>query len=57
MEDRVLKRLNWVLAGVALLTPAFAQTVTVTPNAPQVHIGTFLQFAARVKPLNLKLDD
>jgi uncharacterized protein (DUF1800 family) len=40
-----------ILAGFSILLPAYAQTtatVTVTPTAVSVHLGTFYQFAARV---------
>jgi len=38
-----------LLASLCVLAPAYAQvTVTVTPSPASVHVGTFLQFAARV---------
>ena len=37
-----------VLAGAALIVPTYAQTVTVTPPAVAVHVGTFYQLSARV---------
>jgi len=37
------------LAGLCTVWPAFAQiTVTVSPSPASVHVGTFLQFSARV---------
>ena len=36
-----------ILAGLSVW-PAYAQTVTVTPTAVSVHLGTFFQFSARV---------
>jgi uncharacterized protein (DUF1800 family) len=37
-----------ILAAVRILAPAYAQTVTVSPTAASVHLGTFYQFAAKV---------
>src|ERR1700681_4450452 len=37
-----------ILAGCGVLLPAYAQTVTVSPAAVSVHLGTFYQFAAKV---------
>ena len=37
-----------ILAGLGILVPAYAQTVTVSPTAMSVHLGTFYQFAAKV---------
>src|SRR4051812_45585209 len=38
-----------ILAGVCLLVPAYGQiTVTVAPSPAAVHVGTFLQFSAKV---------
>src|SRR5579859_6087314 len=37
-----------ILAGLSLLAPAYAQTVTVSPTDVSVHLGTFYQFAAKV---------
>ena len=37
-----------ILAGFSILAPAYAQTVTVSPTAESVHLGTFFQFAAKV---------
>ena len=37
-----------ILAGVGLFVPAYAQTVTVSPTAVSVHLGTFYQFADKV---------
>ena len=37
-----------ILAGLSILAPAYAQTVTVSPAAVSVHLGTFYQFAAKV---------
>src|SRR6202162_6220950 len=37
-----------ILAGLSILAPAYAQTVTVSPTAVSVHVGTFYQFAAKV---------
>ncbi len=37
-----------ILAGLSMLVPAYAQTVTVSPTAVSVHLGTFYQFAAKV---------
>jgi len=36
------------LAGSMLFLPAFAQTVTVSPTAVSVHLGTFFQFTDKV---------
>lgn len=36
-----------ILAGLSVC-PVYAQTVTVTPTAVSVHLGTFFQFSARV---------
>ena len=37
-----------ILAGYGVLLPAYAQTVTVSPAAVSVHLGTYYQFAAKV---------
>jgi uncharacterized protein (DUF1800 family) len=37
-----------ILAGLSMFAPAYAQTVTVSPTAVSVHLGTFFQFAAKV---------
>src|SRR5579863_6929054 len=37
-----------ILAGLGVWAPAYAQTVTVTPTAVSVHLGTFFQFADKV---------
>ena len=37
-----------ILAGLSMFAPAYAQTVTVTPTAVSVHLGTYYQFSARV---------
>src|SRR5665811_2023701 len=37
-----------ILAGFSIWAPAYAQTVTVSPTAVSVHLGTFYQFAAKV---------
>src|SRR5512143_3136076 len=37
-----------ILAGLSMLAPTYAQTVTVSPTAASVHLGTFYQFSARV---------
>ncbi len=37
-----------ILAGLSLMAPVYAQTVTVSPTAESVHLGTFFQFAAKV---------
>ena len=37
-----------ILAGLSMWAPAYAQTVTVSPAAVSVHLGTFYQFAAKV---------
>jgi len=37
-----------ILAGLSIWAPAYAQTVTVSPTAASVHLGTFYQFAAKV---------
>src|SRR5665811_1613897 len=37
-----------ILAGFSIWAPAYAQTVTVTPTAVSVHLGTFFQFSAKV---------
>src|ERR1700686_4805926 len=37
-----------ILAGLAMLAPAYSQTVTVAPTALSVHLGTFYQFSARI---------
>ena len=37
-----------ILAGVSMLLPAYAQTVTVSPSTAYVHLSTFYQFAAKV---------
>jgi uncharacterized protein (DUF1800 family) len=39
---------GWILAGLTLWVPAYAQTVTVSPTAVSVHLGTFYQFSAKV---------
>lgn len=39
----------WViLAGLSGLAPAYAQTITVSPTAVSVHLGTFFQFADKI---------
>ena len=37
-----------IIASLGAFAPAYAQTVTVTPTAVSVHLGTFFQFSARV---------
>jgi uncharacterized protein (DUF1800 family) len=37
-----------ILAGLSVLAPAYAQTVTVAPTAVSVHLGTYFQFADKV---------
>ncbi len=37
-----------ILAACGAILPASAQTVTVSPTAVSVHLGTFYQFAAKV---------
>ena len=37
-----------ILAGLSIWAPANAQTVTVSPTAVSVHLGTFYQFSAKV---------
>src|SRR5579863_1580040 len=37
-----------ILAGLGVFAPAYAQTVTVTPTALSVHLGTFFQFSDKV---------
>src|SRR5580765_18530 len=37
-----------ILAGLSILAPAYAQTITVSPTAVSVHLGTYYQFSARV---------
>ncbi|HEX5229368.1 MAG TPA: DUF1800 family protein, partial [Bryobacteraceae bacterium] len=37
-----------ILAGLSIWAPAYAQTVTVSPTAVSVHLGTYFQFAAKV---------
>src|SRR5579863_9300131 len=37
-----------ILAGLSLLAPAYAQTVTVSPTAVSVHLGAYVQFADSV---------
>jgi uncharacterized protein (DUF1800 family) len=37
-----------ILAGLSIWAPAYAQTITVSPTAVSVHLGTFYQFAAKV---------
>ena len=37
-----------IIASLGIFAPAYAQTVTVTPTAVSVHLGTFFQFSARV---------
>jgi len=37
-----------IFAGLSLYAPVYAQTVTVTPTAVSVHLGTFFQFSAKV---------
>ena len=41
-------RVGVFLAGLGILAPAYAQTVTVSPTAVSVHLGTFYQFSAKV---------
>ena len=40
-----------ILAGLSMLAPANAQTVTVSPTAASVHLGTFYQFSAKVSEI------
>src|SRR5438128_952260 len=49
-RKHVRKNVSWLaLAGVSFVVPAHAQTtVTVSPPAVSVHLGTFYQFSARV---------
>src|SRR5665213_1807557 len=37
-----------ILAGLSVWAPVYAQTITVSPTAESVHLGTFFQFAAKV---------
>jgi len=37
-----------ILAGFCILPPVYAQTVTVSPIAVSLHLGTFYQFKAKV---------
>src|SRR5271154_4181155 len=37
-----------ILAGFCILPPVHAQTVTVSPIAVSLHLGTFYQFKAKV---------
>jgi len=37
-----------ILAGLSIWVPANAQTVTVSPTAVSIHLGTYFQFAAKV---------
>src|SRR5665213_1513679 len=37
-----------IFAGLSLFAPLYAQTVTVTPTAVSVHLGTFFQFSDKV---------
>ena len=37
-----------ILAGLSLWAPANAQTVTVSPTAVSIHLGTYFQFAGKV---------
>jgi len=45
MRSSVIGAMLAVLSGFA---PAYAQTMTVSPTAVSVHVGTFCQFSARV---------
>ncbi|HTM13986.1 MAG TPA: DUF1800 domain-containing protein [Bryobacteraceae bacterium] len=40
--------ISLIFAGCCVFLPASAQTVTVSPAAASVHLGTFYQFAAKV---------
>ncbi len=37
-----------IFAGLCVFAPVYAQTVTVTPTAVSVHLGTFFQFSDKV---------